>query len=52
MEAREFKIGLKPRRIHEGERVVAISEAIIRYVKSNKNPPSEWIEELNLYLKP
>lgn len=40
-------LGLKPRRIHDEERVNELANAIHRYVNNVKEIPIEWIEEYN-----
>lgn len=40
-------IGLKPRFIHDEERLVQVRSAIDRYMKANMRVPVEWIEEHN-----
>lgn len=44
-------LGLKPRRIHQSQRLQEILEAIQRYEKTEKEIPSEWIEEYNEILE-
>lgn len=38
-------IGLTPRRIHNRQRLMAIEEAMDRYIKASKPVPAEWIGE-------
>jgi len=42
----EPTIGLKPRKLHDDERIKAICEAVIRYASNGQLPDKEWIEEL------
>ena len=39
-------LGIKPRYIHDGERVREILNAMDRYSKASKHIPGEWIDEL------
>lgn len=39
-------IGIKPRYIHDGERLREILNAMERYSKASKHIPGEWINEL------
>ena len=39
-------IGIKPRYIHDGERLREILNAMDRYSKASKHIPGEWIDEL------
>lgn len=39
-------IGLKPRKLHDEERIKAICEAVIRYASNGQLPDKEWIDEL------
>ena len=39
-------IGLKPRKLHDEERIKAICEAVIRRAGNGQLPDKEWIEEL------
>jgi len=39
-------LGLKPKQIHEEQRVAEILKAIYRYKISKKSVPKEWIDEL------
>ena len=38
-------VGLRPKKYADIERKLEILEAMIRYVRSSKKVPSEWIEE-------
>lgn len=40
-------LGLKPRNVHNQQRIQEIVAAIGRYTDANKPIPSEWIEEYN-----
>jgi uncharacterized FlaG/YvyC family protein len=40
-------IGLKPRFIHNEQRIHEIVEAMNRYIQVNKQIPIEWIDEYN-----
>lgn len=40
-------LGLKPRQIHEDERLEQIDAAIVRYLHDDKVVPLEWLEERN-----
>ena len=40
-------LGLKPRFIHDEQRLGEVKTAIIRYYESSKKLPLEWIEEYN-----
>lgn len=40
-------LGLKPKHIHDEERMMAIREAIKRYVEAKKQIPLEWVNEYN-----
>lgn len=40
-------LGLKPRNIHNQQRIQEIVTAIFRYTDASKPIPSEWIEEYN-----
>jgi len=44
----KLPLGLRPRRIHDEERVLAIIEAMRRYVSVGRTVPSEWVVELSL----
>lgn len=39
-------VGIKPRYIHDGERLCEILNAMDRYSKASKHIPGEWIDEL------
>lgn len=39
-------IGLKPRWVHDGDRIADIKDAITRYIYEKKDIPWEWIDEL------
>lgn len=41
-------IGLKPKHIHDQERVWEIVSAMSRYCEAGKTIPCEWIRELEL----
>lgn len=38
-------LGLKPKRIHDAERVMEIDEAITRYLIAGADVPDEWMRE-------
>ena len=40
------EIGLKPRHIHDWERLVEIAEAVARFAVSNKAIPDAWLDEI------
>lgn len=40
-------LGLKPRYIHDGERLYEIKEAIVRYMDADCPIPAEWVREYN-----
>ena len=40
-------LGLKPKWLHNEQRMEEIREAIIRYSKKGKSIPSEWVNEYN-----
>lgn len=40
-------LGLKPKYIHEAQRLSEISAAINRYMLFSKEIPIEWVEEYN-----
>ena len=44
-------IGLKPRYIHDGERIDEILRAIERYTDANMPIPRSWVNELRDLLK-
>ena len=44
-------MGLKPRYIHDGERIDEILCAIERYTDANMSIPKSWVEELRDLLK-
>ena len=44
-------VGLKPRYIHDGERIDEILCAIERYTDANMSIPKSWVEELRDLLK-
>lgn len=44
-------VGLKPRYIHDGERIDEILCAIERYTDANMSIPKSWVEELRKLLK-
>lgn len=44
-------LGLKPRKIHNQQRIQEIVAAISRYTEVNKEFPVEWIEEYNDLVK-
>ena len=46
MDIKKPPLGLKPRWIHDWERMVEITEAIERYVHAGKAIPKDWISEL------
>jgi hypothetical protein len=39
-------LGLKPRKIHNGQRAIEIQQALLRYIAAKKPIPSEWYVEL------
>jgi len=39
-------IGLTPIHVHNGDRVVKILEAMMRYAEVRKQVPKEWLDEL------
>ena len=39
-------VGLKPRYIHDGERIDEILRAIERYTDANMSIPKSWVDEL------
>ena len=39
-------LGIKPRYIHERERMFEILDAMERYAEAQKRIPAEWIDEL------
>ena len=44
-------VGLKPRYVHDGERIDEILCAIERYTDANMSIPKSWIDELRDLLK-
>lgn len=40
-------LGLKPKNIHDEERMSDIAQAISRYIEAVKTIPTEWVEEYN-----
>ncbi len=44
-------IGLKPRYIHDSERIDEILYAIERYTDANMSIPKSWVDELRDLLK-
>ena len=40
-------VGLKPRRLHEEERLSDVTAAIGRYLTASKPIPAEWVAEYN-----
>lgn len=44
-------VGIKPRYIHDGERIEEILCAIERYTDANMSIPKSWVDELRDLLK-
>ena len=40
-------LGVKPRHLHDTERIDEIGEAILRYLSEDYAIPLEWVEEYN-----
>jgi len=40
-------LGLKPKWLHDEQRLAAVTGAISRYTETKKEIPSEWLEEYN-----
>lgn len=51
-EAERYPLGIKPKRIHNQERAIALTEAIHRYLCANEDVPREWISELEELIYP
>jgi hypothetical protein len=47
MSEKEFPIGLLPRSVWEKQRMIHISEAVMRYSLAGQSVPVKWIEEYN-----
>ena len=39
-------IGIKPRRIHDLQRLTELFAAVLRYMEAEKKVPEEWVDEI------
>ena len=39
-------IGIKPRRIHDFQRLTELFAAVLRYMEAEKKVPGEWVDEI------
>lgn len=46
IEPKRPPLGLKPRWLHEEQRIIEIEEAFSRYLEAKTEPPIEWTEEI------